>query len=268
MNKSLITLGSLIFSINVAQAESTYFKQTLGANIGYFFTDINNSAKLHGSIGESGDSLSFEKDLGLNDRVNTFKADIFWRITPKHRLDFTWFGLFQDGQTLTTEELTIGDNIIPAGTGITSKFNHNRFQLNYTYNLFQGANYELGPSLGVYTININTEIRPSIGNESIETYASSNLTLPLPVVGLRGSYGITDNLIVLSNFDFMIAKIGDWEGEIYSYQLAFEYNFIKYVGIGVAYNFSLLNVENNREHYKFRYDYEYHGVQTYLKFAF
>ncbi len=273
MNKSFITTALLILCntfhpTSVAYAESTYFKQTIGANFGYFFTTINNSATFQSSITESNSPIDFEQDLGLNHKVNTFKADVFWRITPKHRLDFTWFGLFQDGKNITGEDYTIGDYIIPAGTGISSKFNHNRYQLNYTYNLFQGSNYEFGPSVGLYTLNVSTEIKPTLANETVGTYVSNTFTLPLPVVGFRGSYGITDKLIILSNFDFMVASIGDWTGNLYSYQLGAEYNLLKYIGIGLAYNFSILNIKNRREYYKFRYDYQYHGVQTYLKFSF
>lgn len=247
-----------------AQAESSYFQQTLGVNIGYFFTDIDNSAKLSATESE----IYFSTDIDLDNNVHTFKVDIFWRINAKHRLDFTWFSLFQDGERLTSKDLIINDTIIPSGTGLNSKYNYNRYQLNYTYNLFQGKNYELGPTLGVYAININTELNETITNKTARNYARADFIFPLPVVGLRGRYALTDEIIFNSSFNFMILSFDNWSGDIYDFQLGVEYNFLKYLGVGLAYNFSFLTIDKKGEQAKFQYNYDYQGVQTYLKFAF
>jgi len=269
MKKKLLptlVLFNLFLFTSTVKAEQSYFQQTMGVNLGYFFTDINNKVELSGSI--EGTNLDFSTDLGMNDHINTFKTDIFWRINPKHRIDFTWFGLFQSGQQLTEKDILIEDTLIPAGTGLTSSFNHNRYQLTYTYNLFQGDNYEIGPSLGIYTLSINSRIDPTVANASVTTYSNTDLALPLPVVGLRGSYGITDNLVLHSNFNFMVVDFNEWNGDLYDFQLAAEYNFLKYMGIGLAYNLSFLTVNHRGDGSLFRYNYDYQGVQTYLKFAF
>jgi len=262
---SLLILCLYISSAH-AEGEHGYFNQTIGANLGYFFTNIDNNAQLNGSL--TGSDLSFSTDLGLNSRSNTVKADIFWRITPKHRLDFTWFGLFQNGQKLSDKEITIGDHMIPAGTGLKSDFNINRYQLTYTYNLFQGSNYETGPSLGIYTITLDSNINSVVANSVKTNYASTNITLPLPVVGWRGSYGLSKNFTVHSHFNFMVVSIDQWKGDLYDFQLAAEYDFLKYMGVGVAYNLSFLEINHTNDTSSFRYNYDFQGVQTYIKFAF
>ena len=270
LKQCLIALSTLflLFNIQTSQAESNsgYFQQTIGLNLGYFFTDIDSNARLNGSL--PGSELDFSRDLGLNDRTNTFLSEVFWRITPKHRIDFTWFGLYQKGQKLSNEELIINDNIIPSGTGLQSNFNHNRYQLTYTYNLFQGSNYETGPSLGIYTLSINSSISSVVANTVKQTYSSTNLTIPLPTIGWRGSYGVTDSITLHSRFNFMIVSIDSWKGDLYDFQLSAEYNFWKYMGVGLAYNLSFLEVNHTSETGAFQYNYDFQGVQTYLKFAF
>ncbi|NOQ15535.1 MAG: hypothetical protein GQ581_00580 [Methyloprofundus sp.] len=268
--KHLIALSSfcLLFNAHVSQAETDtgYFQQTMGLHVGYFFTDIDSNARLSGSL--AGSELNFSTDLGLNNRTNTFISEVFWRITPKHRLDFTWFGLYQKGEKLSHKEFIINDNIIPAGTGLQTNFNHNRYQLTYTYNLFQGSNYETGPSLGIYTLSLNSSISSVIANTVKKTYSSKNITIPLPIIGWRGSYGVTDSITLHSHFNFMIVSINDWSGDLYDFQLSAEYNFWKYMGVGLAYNLSFLEVNNTSETSAFQYNYDFQGVQTYLKFAF
>jgi len=262
---SLVILCLYISSAH-AENEHSYFNQTMGVNLGYFFTNIDNNAQLSGTL--TGSDLNFETDLGLNSHSNTFKSDIFWRITPKHRLDFTWFGLFQNGQQLSNREITIGDHIIPAGTGLQSNFNLNRYQFTYTYNLFQGDNFETGPSLGVYTININSNINSVVANSVKTNFSSTNIALPLPTIGWRGSYGLTNDITLHSHFNFMIVSIDEWKGDLYDFQLAAEYNFLKYMGIGMAYNLSFLEVNHIDDNSSFKYNYDFQGVQTYIKFAF
>jgi len=262
------SLVVLCFYISSAHAENEhgYFNQTMGVNLGYFFTNIDNKARLSGTL--TGSDLDFEADLGLNSHDNSFKSDIFWRITPKHRLDFTWLGLFQNGQRLSNRELTIGDHIVPTGTGLKTKFNVNRYQLTYTYNLFQGDNFETGPSLGIYTISLDSSINSVVGNSVKSNLSSTNIALPLPTIGWRGSYGVTNDITLHSHFNFMIVSIDKWKGELYDFQIAAEYDFFKHMGVGLAYNLSFLEINHTGDNSSFKYNYDFQGVQTYIKFAF
>ena len=81
--------------------------------LGAFFIDADTDLKL-GSGGVDV-NVDGEEILGLDETTTAFRADLFWRITRRNRVDFTYYALHRDG----SDELTTNIPDLDGGPGFT-----------------------------------------------------------------------------------------------------------------------------------------------------
>ena len=88
-----------------------------GLYLGAFFVTANSNLQL------GSDALSVNVDgedaLGLDEDFTVFRADAFWRITRRNRVDFTYYQMNRDGEsTLGVNIPTPGGGSFPIGANI------------------------------------------------------------------------------------------------------------------------------------------------------
>lgn len=233
--------------------------------------DIDSRIELDGAkSGSGGTKLDLNKNLDLNRSVSTTRLDAFWRVTPKHKIDFSWYEINQNGSASLTNTINILGFSIPVGASLQSEIDMETFKFNYTYNFFQAENYEFGPSIGVHLLDINTRFQPStfVGPVSRGTTLSDGITLPAPVIGLRGAYAFTDNLLIRGSFDYTNLEIDTWDAELYDVLVALEYNIFEHFGVGVGYNYINIDVKNNTDQDQLKINQEFNGALVFIKGAF
>ena len=81
--------------------------------LGAAFIDADTDLKL-GSGGVDV-NVDGEQVLGLDDTKTLFRADLFWRITRRNRVDFTYYSLNRDGSDALTVDIPDPDG----GPGFT-----------------------------------------------------------------------------------------------------------------------------------------------------
>jgi len=91
--------------------------------LGAFFVDADSDLELGG--GGVRVKVDGEDVLGLDETMTVFRADAFWRITRRNRVDFTYYALNRDG----TNELSIdipepGGGTIPVGTKVKNRLRY------------------------------------------------------------------------------------------------------------------------------------------------
>ena len=107
--------------------------------------------------------------------------------------------------------------------------------------------------------------------EGIEggTTKTTDFAFPLPVIGLRGSFALTDKWFIRQQFDFFYVKIDDYEGTLVDFMAAIEWNALKHLGLGVGYNAVLMNLEySGSDDFLSEFDLRYGGVLAFAKFYF
>lgn len=71
----------------------------------------------------------------------------------------------------------------------------------------------------------------------------TDFTVPLPVIGLRGSFALAPQWFIRQSFDYFYIKYGDYEGQLVDFNVAFEWDFWKYAGVGVGYNYVQMDLD-------------------------
>ncbi len=92
---------------------------------------------------------------------------------------------------------------------------------------------------GLYVLGTDFKMKAVDLGEVQET----DFTAPLPVLGLRGSFAVTPQWFIRQSFDYFYINYGDYEGQLVDFNVAVEWDFWKYAGVGVGYNYVQMDLD-------------------------
>jgi len=200
--------------------------------------------------------------------MTVFRADAFWRITRRNRVDFTYYALNRDG----TNELSIdipepGGGTIPVGTKVKTDFDMTILRGSYAWSFFKNKFFDLGIAAGLYGLAVDFSIkRDGSGGSGRE---ETDFAFPLPVIGLRGSFALTPKWMIRQSFDYFYVNFGDYEGQLVDFLAAVEWNALKHLGLGVGYNYIQMDLDySGSDNFLSEIDLTNGGVLAYAKLYF
>lgn len=245
--ESLPTYGSL----------SRRFEMKLG---GGFYTNFDTALTISSDV-LVGARLDLEDTLGIDDTKSVFRFDANYAFSPRHELRLGAFDLNRSGTKTITEDLAIGEVVIPAGS-VDTEFGTTIVKLAYLYNFVADHRTLIGVSAGLHTMRFDTAFSTSSG--SVEE--SFDVTAPLPVFGLHSEYALSRKWRMLGSIEFFQLDIGQARGGLTDTMLAFEHDLFEHVGWGFAYNgFNMDAVIEGDGGLEADIVYQYQGLLLYLR---
>jgi len=234
--------------------------------LGAFFIDTNTDLELGG--GGLNVKVDAEELLGLDENFSVFRADAFWRITRRNRVDFSYYTMRRDGSNeLNIEIPNPKGRSFPIGAEVKTDFDMTILRGSYAYSFFKNENFDLGLAAGLYGMAVDFKIRRkgSLGGNAEET----DFTFPLPVIGLRGSFALTPDWFIRQSFDYFYVNFGDYEGQLVDFLVAVEWNALKHLGLGVGYNYTQMDLEySGSDDFLSEIDMSYGGFLAFAKVYF
>ena len=232
--------------------------------LGAFVIDSNSDLQLGIGSGALDVKVDAEEVLGLEKNFTVFRADAFWRITRRNRVDFTYYQMKRDGSTFLGIEIP---GFGPLGSQVDTDFDMTILRGSYAWSFFKNEHFDLGISGGLYGMGVDFKIEAKDpGGSSIE---STDFTVPLPVIGLRANFALTPKWFIRQSIDYFYVNIGDYEGQLVDLNVALEWNALKYLGLGVGYNFVSMGLDyNGSDDFLSEIDLSYGGVLLFGKLYF
>jgi len=248
MKKKIIWLCLVLFAAGVLtnplMAEDEDYSnepwERAALYLGAFF--IHSDSTLELGDGGLGIKVDGEDALGLDEDYTVFRADAFWRITRRNRIDFTYYAMNRDGSTELGIDIPDGDGgSFPAGSRIKTDFDMTILRGSYAWSFYKNEHFDLGIAGGLYGMAVDFEMKRegTVGSNEEET----DFAFPLPVIGLRGNFALTPKWFIRQSFDYFYVNFGDYEGYLIDFMAAVEWNALKYVGLGVGYNYVQMNLD-------------------------
>jgi len=273
----LLFLLSSLFFCNVSFAGGNTLNksdnspwETFNLNLGVFFSAIDSSVGL--GVNNIGIDIDIEEALGLDTSTTAFRIDALWRFTDnkRHRFDLSWFDINRDSSKTLSTEIEIGDEVYPVGTTLESTLNFKIFKGSYSYSFFQDDRFDFGVSIGLFVVPIEYDFKSTTGQQQ----EADSITAPLPVIGLRGDFAITPKVFLKSSIDLFYLEFDNYEGKIWDFQIALEYNMFKNVGFGLGFDHFEVDVgaEGDTDipgvNFNGNINFLYTGVMIYTKIYF
>ena len=243
-----------------AEIGSERFAISLGA----FITNRGTETRVDSNTLGRGTTIVLEDDLGLDSSQTVFRLDGHYRITERHRLDFSLFDLSRDATHRIVRDIQYGDEIFMADATVSSDFDLAIYKLAYSYPFRQTDQGFVGVDVGLHV----ADVRITLDEPSIGQFESSSLTAPLPVVGIRGEYYFGPRLALSGNVEWFGIKINDIEGRLLDIYAGLDYKITEKLALGVAYNFVTFDIDARRSKFDGSLDWDYDGFLLYFKAAF
>ena len=202
-------------------------------NLGMFLTTIQSDIGLIGSESGVGMNINLEDALGLSTNTFVVRGEAAYNFGSKRRshVRVGYFGLIRNSTKVLESEITIGNEVYPIGTELSSGYDLHIILGLYDYAYYQDERVSLALSAGLYVLPMNFSI--STGNVIDE---SAKVIAPLPVFGMRNSFFITPKFQLKQNLEVLYVKTEGFRGSITDVNLYIEYNPFKHLGFGLGYN--------------------------------
>ena len=249
-------------SVAVAdESEDEFDKFSVSA--GVFFTDRQSKTRVRGSLGE-GTNVDLEGDLGLDRNDVVFRLDSYYRFNERHRIDLSVFDLSRDKTRVIEEEIEWGDTVYPINARIKAEFDLAIYKLAYTWSFMRRERGYLGLTGGFYIASFGASLREA----QLGSVESDNLTAPLPVVGLRGEYDLSDKWKLRASAELFALEYEEYDGSLVDFYAGIDYQLWEHAAIGLGVNSVTIDVGIDRERFDGELNWKYDGALLFVKFDF
>ena len=222
--------------------------------------------------GGIGTPVDFEDTFGLDDD-RVFRVDASWRLGERHLLRAMYFESDRSVSHVIDEDIDFGDATFPVDADVRADFEFAITELAYEYVFLQRDEYQLGVSFGIHNagfrIGLDAALAQPSGGGNFRLAESVSTQAPLPVLGLRGRWHITGDLYTLAHAQYFKLAFDAYEGDIQDYEAALVWQVTRHVGLGVAYNLFVTQLEtDDRDHFEGELRWQYSGAQIFLRMSF
>jgi hypothetical protein len=254
-----------------ASPAQAWLDQSFLFNVGGFFVQTDMKASLNGQSTQNPE-VDFDKDLGKADKQTRVRADALWRITPKHHLSFMYFDNTVKRSKNLERDINWGDNVYQTNTDITSEMRSKIGALSYEYAFMRAPNYEVAANIGLHVsdlkLTLNGTASVNGGAPTSGTFQSNTVTAPLPVIGLRGAWAVTPNLVLEAQGQFFKLNGNGFGGSWSDLRANATWMFTKNFGLGVGYDRYYNHVDVSKDNFDGKVKFGYSGLQLYGTVAF
>ena len=262
-NLRLVTSGAIILMLSMSTPAPAQTDPRFSIGLGAFFTDRDSQTRIDGEAG-SGTDVDLESDLGLKKSDTVIRLDGYWRFAEKHRFDFSAFDLSRSASKQIDREIIWNDTTYAINTQIDAELDLAIYKAAYTWLFLKRHRSFLGATVGLYVADIGASLfAPNIGSRE-----SSDLTAPLPVIGLRGEYRFAERWSLRGSGEIFAIEYGDYDGSLYDLFVGIDFSATDTIAVGVGINSVKLDVGVTKSGFQGDVDWQYDGAMAYLKFDF
>lgn len=262
INILILTAISLAW-ISAPAAADSLDGDRFSFSLGVFITDRDTDAELDGTV-DDGTNLNFENDLGLDSSDTVFRVDGYYRFNKRHRFDFSVFDLSRNASKQIERDIQWGDTLYVIDTVVKADMDLAIYKAAYTYSFLIREDGYLGATAGLYVADSKASLREqNLGSAEI-----GDLTAPLPVIGLRGEYALSDRWSFRASGEFFFIEYEDVDGSLVDLYAGIDYRVLDHLSVGFGVNSVTLDVDASKSGFDGGLDWKYTGGLIFLKFDF
>ncbi len=206
-------------------------RERAAISFGAFISKPETEARVDSDSGQ-GTDLKLEDDLGLQSSTTIARLDGHWWLSRRNRLDFSVFNFSRDGTRTIDETINFGDRTFAINTVLNSTQDLDIAKAAYTFAPVIKDRGFVGLTAGLYV----AQTKLTLSQATLGTAETEDLTAPLPVIGVRGQYAVTDRIKLRGSLEVFGIDTGDVSGRLNDFNIAADYGFGKRFAVGLAYN--------------------------------
>lgn len=245
--------------------EPTMHEERGSVLFGAFVAGPDTSAQLDSARGR-GTEIDLEGDLGLDTTKTVARLDGYFWFSSRHRVDFSVFEYNRDATKRFERTIEFGDRTFLFDRTIDASADVSVVKTAYTFAPIVRERGYFGITAGLYTASVDL----GLAERAAGVEESEGFTAPLPVVGLRGQYGITERIALRGSVEVFRLDAGDAEGRLTDANVGADYSFNDRFALGLAYNYVAVGIDMDEggDGFQGEIDWGYDGFLLYFKVDF
>lgn len=228
----------------------------------------NTTVRFDGEQTGIGATIEWRRTLGGEGSSGSGRFEAYGRFLTNHAFEYQWFRAVFNGVRLLEADLQIGDEVFVAGADIISQQRIDVHRFVYSWSFYRSKRVELELSPGLYIADTRFEFTGTVSDDSSGSGGTTlgdtteSITAPLPSLGIKGRYAISDWLEFRGRADFFYFKIGDYEGSFSEFTFGPEVRLREHVGLGLVYDRLNISVQD-RSRGGWRFDNGFNSLYAY-----
>ncbi len=244
--------------------ENTPEKANLLISLGAYYPALDTRVSLgpDSSINATA-RVDFESDLGMRDVALMPILRMSYRFNARHRINLDYFDLKRSGSETSKVTITFGNRDFAANLPLTSFFDVETFSLSYGYSVYSSETVDFALSAGLSVQDISFGLATT--GELEEVREESDVTLPLPTLGLSGTYALSPKWLIDGRIGYFAVEL-NWEdsdrdlgGQILDASVMLNYRMFKNFGVGIGWSHFDVDVDYRKRRLAAKVDYTYSG---------
>ena len=197
----------------------------------FFAPTVDTDARFDSRTGRVGTPLSAERDLGMDGKIDQGRAELIFRMRPRHRLRVDYFKLDRDGNTILAKTINFGNSTYNANDHVISTIGWRMLGLSYSYSVVRTKRFELGLGLGLHIVQ--AEASALVRSRNIRDDGTAVGALPTAV--LDGTWQFSRRWSVNAHVQRLSLSVSDVSGSYGDYHLDAQYRWRPNMAFGVGY---------------------------------
>ena len=269
-NNEIVIKGIELNYNNVDYPLNVKESTKIALKVGTFFILAQDTELLAKKNGVGG-IINLQDALGMQTTTQAVRVEASYNFNDKHKLEFSYHSLTNSNTAINSKEIEYNGEIIEAGSTINVYFNTDIYRLNYIYSAYQTNKLNFSFRVGLHTTSVSTGLGTVVKIDSEEISAqdeSVSVTAPLPVFGIGLSYDIVSNISIHYTVDYFFISYEDISGNMVDTILALEYQYDKYLGLGIGINSTNMFFTAKADDTDFQLRNDVSGTFIYLTFSY
>jgi hypothetical protein len=240
-------------------------RERAAISFGAFLTDPATEVRLDSDQGE-GTDINIEDDLGVESSISVLRLGGHWWFKRRSRLDFSVFNVGRNGSKQIDETIEFGDRTFTINTVVSTETDLSVTKAAYTFAPLLKERGYLGVTAGLHV----TKNELSLSEPTLGAIESESMTAPLPVIGVRGQYALSERFTLRGSVEVFGIETDDIEGSFADRYVAVDYSVGPRFDVGLAYNDVLFDISADKGDNRFRgtLDWGYTGWLLYMNVNF
>jgi len=240
---------------------------------GWFFLSTDTRVRVDGETSDNiGTDIDFDESFGVGD-VDRFRFDGMWRFAKRHAVRAMYFENNRRGSREQSRDIIFGDTTFPISATVAAKSELRVMQLSYEYTFHRRENYEIAGSFGVHMLEAGLGLSATVdgpgGGGAVALDEQAKSKAPLPVLGLRGLWRLSDKFYASAQAQFFSADIDEYSGTITDLKAQIVWQFAPHIGLGLGYNDFRFSFDvDNADDFSGRLRWNYGGAMLFLSATF
>ena len=265
-----LVLGALPARAADADEAPDLLNEPFYAALGSYILNSDTKVRLDGS-GQHGNRVDWENTFGGGDQTR-FRIDGYWRFGERHKVRALWFSSSTTESRRLDRDIHWGDETFPLSARAEGQIKFDIYELAYEYAFLRRENYEVTGTIGLhyteFSARISAKAETSNGTLEQDISQKASVGAPLPVLGLRGMWGLPHHFWLDASAQVFALSIDNISGNVQDYKIALFWQPKKWLGLGLGYNQFGVNVDVGKDRFDGSLDWTYRGPMLFYSGAF